>query len=66
MLSRLGSVVLAAVLLGVPRVLDAGAFGAQPSVYLAVATMDPKLRGFAAEPRVGDRGQRSHARRLAR
>jgi len=48
-LSRLGSVVLAAVLLGVPRALDAGAFGAQPSVYLAVATMDSRLRAFAAE-----------------
>ena len=48
-LSHLGSVVLAAVLLGVPRALDAGAFGARPSVYLAVASMDPVLRDFAAE-----------------
>jgi hypothetical protein len=48
-LSHLGSVVLAAVLLGVPRALDAGAFGAKPSVYLAVAAMDPRLRAFAAE-----------------
>ena len=48
-LNRLGSVVLAAVLLGVPRALDAGTFGAQPSVYLAVAAMDPGLRDFAAE-----------------
>jgi uncharacterized protein YdbL (DUF1318 family) len=48
-LNRLGSVVLAAVLLGVPRALDAGTFGAQPSVYLAVATMDPRLRDFVGE-----------------
>ncbi len=48
-LGHLGSVVLAAVLLGVPRALDAGAFGAPPSVYLAVASMDPVLRDFVAE-----------------
>ena len=40
---RLGSVVLAAVLLGVPRALDARAFGVQRSVYLDVAPLAPEL-----------------------
>lgn len=46
---RLGSVVLAAVLLGVPRVLDTRAFGAPRSVYLDVAPQAPELTDFAAE-----------------
>ena len=46
---RLGSVVLAAVLLGVPRALDARAFGVQRSVYLDVAPLAPELQDFAAE-----------------
>jgi hypothetical protein len=45
----LGSVVLAAVLLGVPRALDARAFGTQRSVYVEVAPLDPALRDFAGE-----------------
>ncbi len=49
MVLGLGSVVLAAVLLGVPRALNAGAFGASPSVYLAVASRDPVLRDFVAQ-----------------
>jgi hypothetical protein len=47
---RLGSVLLAAVLLGVPRALDARAFGAAPrSVYVDVSPLDPRLRDFTAE-----------------
>ena len=46
---RLGSVVLAAILLGVPRGLDARTFGAQRSVYLNVATLAPELVDFVAE-----------------
>jgi hypothetical protein len=48
---RFGSVVLAAVLLGVPRALDARAFGAPGprSVYVDVAPADPRLADFAAE-----------------
>jgi len=46
---RLGSVVLTAVLLGVPRALDARAFGAARSVYVEVADPSPGLAGFAEE-----------------
>ncbi len=44
---RLGSAVLAAVLLGVPRALDARAFGIARSVYVEVADPSPGLDGFA-------------------
>jgi hypothetical protein len=37
------------VLLGVPRALDARAFGVQRSVYIDVAPQAPELRDFAAE-----------------
>jgi hypothetical protein len=46
---RLGSAILASVLLGVPRALDARAFGATPSVYIQVAPDSPELRAFAEE-----------------
>jgi hypothetical protein len=46
---RLGSVVLTAVLLGVPRALDARAFGSARSVYVEVADPWPELTGFADE-----------------
>jgi hypothetical protein len=46
---RLGPVVLAAVLLGVPRALDARAFGAQRSVYVELASWPSELQDFAAE-----------------
>jgi len=46
---RLGSLVLAAILLGVPRGLDARTFGAQRSVYLEVAPQAPELTDFVAE-----------------
>ena len=46
---RLGSVVLAAILLGVPRGLDARTFGAQRSVYLEVAPQAPELTDFVTE-----------------
>ena len=46
---RLGSAILASVLLGVPRALDARAFGAQRSVYIQVARDSPELTAFAAE-----------------
>jgi hypothetical protein len=42
-------VVLTAVLLGVPRALDARAFGATRSVYVEVADPSPGLAGFAEE-----------------
>jgi hypothetical protein len=42
-------VVLTAVLLGVPRALDARAFGAARSVYVEVADPSPGLAGFAEE-----------------
>ena len=45
---RLGSVVLAAILLGVPRGLDARTFGAQRSVYVEVARLAPELTDFVA------------------
>jgi hypothetical protein len=46
---RLGSAILASVLLGVPRALDARAFGAQRSVYIEVAPDSPELAAFAEE-----------------
>jgi hypothetical protein len=46
---RLGSVVLAAVLLGVPRALDARAFGVQRSVYVDVAPQAPDVLDLASE-----------------
>jgi hypothetical protein len=46
---RLGSAILASVLLGVPRALDARAFGAPRSVYIQVAPDAPELTAFAAE-----------------
>jgi hypothetical protein len=46
---RLGPVVLAAVLLGVPRALDARAFGAQRSVYVELASVSSDLRDFTTE-----------------
>ena len=46
---RLGSAILASVLLGVPRALDTRAFGAPRSVYVQVAPDSPELTAFAAE-----------------
>jgi hypothetical protein len=46
---RLGSAVLASVLLGVPRALDTRAFGATRSVYIQVAPDSPELSAFAGE-----------------
>jgi hypothetical protein len=46
---RLGSAILASVLLGVPRALDARAFGAPRSVYIQVAPDSPELTAFAGE-----------------
>ena len=46
---RLGSAILASVLLGVPRALDARSFGAQRSVYVEVAPSSPELTAFAGE-----------------
>jgi len=46
---RLGSALLASVLLGVPRALDARAFGATRSVYIQVAPDSPELTAFAGE-----------------
>ena len=46
---RLGSVLLAAVLLGVPRALEARSFGAPRSVYVDVALPAPGLAGFAED-----------------
>jgi hypothetical protein len=45
---RLGSLVLASVLLGVPRALDTRAFGAQRSVYVEASPQAPELSAFAA------------------
>ncbi len=45
---RLGSLVLASVLLGVPRAVEARAFGAQRSVYVEVFPQSPELAAFAA------------------
>jgi hypothetical protein len=46
---QLGSVILAAVLLGIPRALEARAFGAERAVYLDVVTQGPELRALAEE-----------------
>lgn len=46
---RLGSALLASVLLGVPRALDTRAFGGPRSVYVQVAPDSPELAAFAAE-----------------
>jgi hypothetical protein len=46
---RLGSAVLASVLMGVPRALDTRAFGAPRSVYIQVAPDSPELAAFAAD-----------------
>jgi hypothetical protein len=46
---HIGSVVLAAVLLGVPRALEARAFGTQGSVYVEVAPLGPELTELTAE-----------------
>jgi hypothetical protein len=43
---RLGSLVLASVLLGVPRALDARAFGARRPVYVEIAPASPGLLAF--------------------
>jgi len=63
---RLGSAVLTAVLLGVPRALDTRAFGADRSVYFQVADPSPGLAGFAdalsrALERAGGRAVKSPA-----
>jgi hypothetical protein len=44
-----GSVILAAVLSGVPRALDARVFGSQRSVYVEVASPAPELTDLTAE-----------------
>jgi hypothetical protein len=61
---RLGSAILASVLLGVPRALDARAFGAARSVYIQVAPDSPELTAFAAEltRALGDTGLSTAAR----
>lgn len=46
---RLGSVILAAALLGVPRALGARTFGAPRSVYVDVAPQAPELTDFVRE-----------------
>jgi len=46
---RLGSAILASVLLGVPRALDTRAFGSARSVYIQVAPDSPELSAFAEE-----------------
>jgi hypothetical protein len=46
---RLGSALLASVLLGVPRALDTRAFGSPRSVYVQVAPDSPELSAFAEE-----------------
>jgi hypothetical protein len=46
---RLGSAILASLLLGVPRALDARAFGSPRSVYVQVAPDSPELSDFALE-----------------
>lgn len=61
---RLGSAILASVLLGVPRALDTRAFGAPRSVYIQVAPDSPELTAFAAEltRALGDAGLSMAAR----
>ncbi len=46
---RLGSAILASVLLGVPRALDTRAFGSPRSVYIQVAPDSPELAAFGEE-----------------
>lgn len=46
---RLGSAILASVLLGVPRALEGRAFGSPRSGYVQVAPASPELTDFAAE-----------------
>jgi hypothetical protein len=46
---RLGSALLASVLLGVPRALDTRAFGSPRSVYIQVAPDSPELAAFGEE-----------------
>jgi hypothetical protein len=46
---HLGSAILTAILLGVPRALDGRVFGSPPSVYVEVADPSPELAGFAEE-----------------
>jgi hypothetical protein len=46
---RLGSAILASVLLGVPRALDTRAFGSPRSVYIQVAPDSPELSAFGEE-----------------
>jgi hypothetical protein len=46
---RFGSAILASVLLGVPRALDARSFGAQRSAYIEMAPSSPELEAFAGE-----------------
>jgi hypothetical protein len=46
---RLGSLLLAGVLQGVPRALDTRIFGAQRSVYLDVSPLAPELEAFARD-----------------
>lgn len=46
---RIGSLLLAGVLLGVPRALEARTFGLQRSVYINVSPLAPELQAFARE-----------------
>ena len=46
---QLGSMVLAAVLLGIPRALESRPFGVQRSVYVDVVAQAPELRELAEE-----------------
>ena len=48
-MTRLGSLLLAGVLLGVPRALEARTFGLQRSVYIDVSPLAPELQAFARE-----------------
>ena len=46
---HLGSAILTAVLLGVPRALDGRVFGSTPSVYVEVADASPEIAAFGEE-----------------
>jgi hypothetical protein len=46
---RLGSILLTGVLLGVPRALDARAFGGRRPVYVEISPVAPELVGLAEE-----------------
>jgi hypothetical protein len=48
-MKRLGSLLLAGVLLGVPRALEARTFGLQRSVYIDVSPLAPELQAFARD-----------------